>query len=286
MRADIWLGVVTIFMAVLGGIVSAHAPTTLWHKIAYVSAFVVAGAISIWLVVRISNENAAASIELGTALKNLGISAASIANMTALNTQLQGQLLQQSDTIADLSKQTIATVTGGDSICYIDFEPALYDVGGMTVIRVGKYPLRGVSAQIMDQARTQAAVNNLLRTHPRNDASSEATANEIFRVQRESEVIQYIPDFATPTRFIGGYQMTKSDRQSFQILFRTFNGSWIERMEIREVNGKWSKAILIEPGEMGRKKFFRIDSNFPRIDGRLDIPNWPRPVNGRAEWDR
>jgi hypothetical protein len=184
-------------MAVLGGIVSAHAPTKLFHKIAYVSAFVVAGAASIWLVIRISNENAAASRELGTALKNLGDSTASIANMTALNVQLQGRLLQESDTIADLSKQNIATVTGGDSFCYIDFEPALNGVGVMRVIRVGKYPLRGVSAQIMDQARTQAAVNNLLRTRPPNDESSEATANEVFRVQRESEVIQYIPDFAT-----------------------------------------------------------------------------------------
>src|SRR5260370_20568530 len=126
MRADIWLGVVTVVMAVRGGIVSSHAPTELRHKIAYVSAFVFAGAVSIWFVIRISNENAAASRELGTALKNLGDSTASIANMTALNTQLQGRLLQQSDTIADLSKQNIATVTGGDSFCYIDSEPALY----------------------------------------------------------------------------------------------------------------------------------------------------------------
>jgi hypothetical protein len=38
MRADIWLGVITIFMTVLGGIVSAHAPTKSWQKIGYVAA--------------------------------------------------------------------------------------------------------------------------------------------------------------------------------------------------------------------------------------------------------
>jgi hypothetical protein len=160
------------------------------------------------------------------------------------------------------------------------FDPALNDVGGMTIIRVGKYPLRGVSAQIMDQARTGAAVANFLKAHPHNDESFEARANETFRVQRESKIFQHIPDFATPTIFIGGYQMTKSDRQSFQIVFRAFNGSWIERLEMRE------EAILVEPGEMRRKNFFKIDSNFPRKDGRLDIPYWPRPVKGRAEWDR
>ena len=119
MRADIWLGVITVFMAVLGGIVSAHAPTKLWHRIVYASTFVLAGAMSIWLVIRISNENAAASRELSVALKNLGNSTTNIAAMTALNTQLQERLLNHSDTITNLSKQNIAAVTGGNTFCYV-----------------------------------------------------------------------------------------------------------------------------------------------------------------------
>jgi hypothetical protein len=129
MRADIWLGVVTVFMAVLGGIVSAHAPTKTWHKIAYVSAFVLAGAASIWLVIRISNENAAANRESGAALKNLGDSAKSIADMTVKNTELQNELLSQSKTIGKLSEQGILIATGGDQYCWL----APFESGGFAV---------------------------------------------------------------------------------------------------------------------------------------------------------
>jgi len=160
MRADIWLGVVTVFMAVLGGIVSAHAPTRLWHKILYVGAFVLAGAASVCLVIRISNENAAANTGLKNALDKLGETTTNIATMTALNTQLQERLLNQSDTIASLSKQNIATVTGADSFCFLGFNRSQ---GFLVFVHIGQFPLYGVIARITELDQNgKSRPNNLM----------------------------------------------------------------------------------------------------------------------------
>src|SRR5712692_948264 len=113
MRADIMLGVVTVLMALLGGIVSLHAPAKWPAKITYAVLFALLGGISIVYVIKQSNETAVAGQKLTNALDNLGKSTANIVTMTSLNAQLQERLLKQSDTITDLSKQNIAATTGG-----------------------------------------------------------------------------------------------------------------------------------------------------------------------------
>src|SRR5713101_3007221 len=99
MRADILLGIVTVIMAVLGGIVSVYALSKLSLKIIYVAVFVSAGVVSIVLVIKISNENAAASLGQKNALNQLTSSTGEIARVTALNTALQEKLLASSGTI-------------------------------------------------------------------------------------------------------------------------------------------------------------------------------------------
>jgi len=59
MRTDVEIGVIVAAMAVLGGIVSAHAPQKLWQKSSYAAAFLVLGVFSVLLVVKQSNEAAA-----------------------------------------------------------------------------------------------------------------------------------------------------------------------------------------------------------------------------------
>jgi hypothetical protein len=194
--------------------------------------------------------------------------------------------------IADLERQnlnttisglrhTMNTVTGGDSFCYLDLEPVLNNVSMTTAIRVGKYPLRDISALITDRAKMDAAVRALFKTHN----PIQTSADEVFAVMNSTEVWQVIPDFSTSTRYIGGYQMTPSDKQSFDILFRAFNGEWIERLEMRRVDGKWVTAMLVETGRKTRPYFFKIDPSYPRVNGHLDVP-WPRPVKGKPGWER
>src|SRR5712692_5164946 len=149
MRADIWLGVVTVFMAVLGGIVSAHAPNKPWHKVAYVILFVMVGAASVWLIIRISNENVAANAGLSSALSDLSVSTKEIARMAALNTSLQEKLLGQDARISKLADESFKNITGADSFPYIAPQPAPYP--GPIPLFVwdhGKYMLTGVTITI------------------------------------------------------------------------------------------------------------------------------------------
>lgn len=63
MNYDLLLGIVTAGLAALGGIVSAHAPTTKKHKIRYGVAFTVVGVLSIVLIVAQSRGTALARTE-------------------------------------------------------------------------------------------------------------------------------------------------------------------------------------------------------------------------------
>jgi hypothetical protein len=149
MRPDIWLGIITVFMAVLGGIVSAHAPAKTWHRVSYVVLFVIAGAASVWLVIRISNENAASSAGLTAALSNLSESTNEIARMAALNNSLQEKLLGQDARISKLAEESFKTITGADSFPYVAPQPAAYP--GPVPLFVwdhGKYMLTGVTLTI------------------------------------------------------------------------------------------------------------------------------------------
>lgn len=184
---------------------------------------------------------------------------------------------------ATISKfgEAIKTETGGDSICYLDFEPVLNNMAALTAVRIGKYPLRNVNANILDRAKIQAAINAYVksRTPDKVDVQEMGKISESLDNYR-----QRVGDFATTSRFIGGYQMTESDNQSFDILFGSFNAEWIERIELRRIGGKWLKAIMIEPP--GKSPCFKIDPNWPRRNGELDLHNWPRPVKGKPFWER
>src|SRR5579872_3680573 len=111
MPTDIALGVITIVMAVLGGIVSAHAPTKAHHKWAYAIGFVVLAGIGIAFVFRLSSETASTNAHLSDTLGQLRVSTSKISTQAeeisraeAKNFELQKALLSQSATTTTLSK--------------------------------------------------------------------------------------------------------------------------------------------------------------------------------------
>lgn len=60
MNLETWIGAVMMCMAVLGGAVSAHGPSKMLPKIAYILTFVILGVIGFLLILRSSKENALA----------------------------------------------------------------------------------------------------------------------------------------------------------------------------------------------------------------------------------
>jgi len=268
-------------MAVIAGVMALRPEMSGWEKSLWFVILLLFAGIEIRAISKDRQEQnktfADIASKLGTAIEQ-GTTA-----IDTLNQTVQEGRAHFDSTMSGLA-DSVKTQTGADSFCYLEFSPALNDVGGMTLVKVGKYPLRGVSARIMDAAKTAAAVNEFVKANT--PGGDQDYANHVFTIQRMSEVLQPVPDFATDTRFLGGYQMTKSDRQSFQILFSAFNGSWIERMEIRTVNGKWAKAIMVEVPMTKKYRHFYIDPDYPRLNGELDVPTWPRPVHGKPEWEK
>lgn len=149
LRPDIILGFVTVIMAVLGGVVSVHAPTKPSLKIAYGLAFVVLGCAALVFVIKQSRDAARAEGELNGKIGQLSGASAETLRLQGLNNDLQGRILDLASSNAALARQSIATVTGGSSFCYMDFT---YDLGAYLPIFVhsGKYPIYDLHAQIVN----------------------------------------------------------------------------------------------------------------------------------------
>lgn len=271
MRADMWLGVVTVLMAVLGGIVSAHAPTKLRHKITYVSAFVLTGAVSIWLVIRISNENAAANRDLAHALADVSTSTTNIASMTALNTDLQQRLLKQNETIADLSKQNIAAVTGGSSFCYVMASPVFSEFG-LNITTIGKSPLHDVSVWMLDLDMMKQVV-----------AGKPSLSYE--DIQSYTMTFPAIPFLASSlNQMLVKIPIGVRAKRNFQITFSSLNGIWTETLKLEFVNGQWAQALkvgkVVSPVKAGTPNeklttplYAFTTDNFPKKEGKVDWDN-------------
>jgi hypothetical protein len=201
-----------------------------------------------------ARETTEASGKLGTALTNLGTSTTEIARMTTLNTQLQGKLLDASGTIANLARQNIANVTGGNSFCYLSFERV--DQGfNFSVYQQGRSPLHSVLAQVTDYRKLRAIISgtekgNIYLNIPVGDLS----------------VKDARPLFAYP------YPPADVTNQNFAVFFRALNGAWFEDAGLRKVNGTWMQAIRVYRmiGTKQEMLFEHHDAGYPLVDGKVD----------------
>ena len=184
-------------------------------------------------------------------------------------------------------KDTVNTETGGDSFCYFDVHPVLDpNTVWIDAVKVGKYPLRDITVSIVDRMRNAQAMQMAIAAISKD---RKPTSDEIMNAMRQvqvQDIRQSIPDFAKSRVAIGGYQLVGGgDQQSFDIVFHAFNGDWIERLELRRVNGNWVRALLVETEQKASPYFWLIDKDYPRVNGHWDVL-WPRPVKGKPVWER
>jgi hypothetical protein len=152
---------------------------------------------------------------------------------------------------------TINTFTGGNSFCYVDIVPVTPEKNAVNhstvleVVRVGKYPLHGITMVLNGAARMS------------------------------------IPDFATPKKAVSGvYHLSGEDHESFSVSFSANNGLWLERLELRRLApDKWVKAMWVEAP--ANPYYVRIDKDYPRkANGEPDVP-WPRVAKtGAPAWEK
>jgi hypothetical protein len=246
-RADILLGTVTVFMAVLGGIVSAHTPTKRWLKIAYLAAFVLAGVLSIVLVIKISNENAAASQGLKNALNQLTYSTGENTRMTTLNTALQEKLLALTGTITKLSEENLLQATGSKGYCYVS--PTAENASGLPLFVIGsKYPVYDVRVNIIEQ-----------RTEDSPETAIQRLKNPLLAFSLGNVSGQYVQ--------ITGYNLPvqRGRNNRFQINIYSRAALFTEYLVVTWNIGRWNIGIdLVRNGTA--KWIMQRPENFPYLE--------------------
>jgi hypothetical protein len=257
MAIDIWIGALTIFMAVLGGIVSVHTPSRLRSRVAYGIAFMTLGVFSFVLIIQQSKENAKNYQSQQDALARLADAAKESQRLQQHNAELQTRLVESSTAIAFLARQGIDTTTGGDSFAYLEFLPPSSPRPLIVVLRQGKFPLRNIDIRLVDQDQFDSIAQS-------------ATAEQILNNGMRLSISAINPQAAT---FLGGYPLGAKQKHDFLIEFSALNGMWTEILRIRD--GKQalrvSRYVQLKPNQPMQEQviFERVDPDYPRVDGKV-----------------
>lgn len=137
-----------------------------------------------------------------------------------------------------------------------------------------------------DHIKYGSAINDLRKRDTRNSTEAgEKLLEELRQAGQTNTTTLEVGNFSTASKFLGSYPIKGGDTEEFEVLIRSFNRPTLtERVNMKVVNNHWSKALIVELPTNKNHAWTKIDKDFPRINGHLDV-NWPRPVQGRAEWD-
>jgi hypothetical protein len=244
-------------LAILGAVVSLQEDWAKKHQPLILALFISVGLIGVCATIQQSIKAAAETATANTQLKAINTSTQEIARLTALNTKLQEQLLESNKRIITLSKQTIDTITGGDSFCYMvirDRQPFV------TVVHQGKYPLYGVSARVVDV--------NKVRTAKPEALEATVIGIKIPVGNLGSNSAQMIKPFT--------FTFSDTGQQDFNIFFSNDRGTfWNQFLRARLIDGEWVFATKVAKDSVHDPKqpvlYERIDKKFPRnAHGKID----------------
>ncbi len=263
MRPDIMLGIATVLMALVGGAVSLHAPTKWPWRITYAALFAVLGAISVVYVIKQSNEGALANHNLSEAMGKLERSTTRIADMTALNAQLQDKLMRQTETITALSRENIAATTGGESYCAVIASPADTGEFWLYATAMGSSPLHGIFAEMVDGdvAKTFFSKGSLSFQDIRNFTTYFPPLPFLAASSMHSSL------------FLGKIPMGAGVARNLHFNFTSMNGVWNQDLSLRRVNGRWLQASRVRRELKGghlKTIYTSVPDDFPKVNGNVD----------------
>jgi hypothetical protein len=222
MESDVMLGIIMVIMAVLGAAVSIYGPAKMFAKIILIAVFIVLGAYAVYLNSIQAAKNARASADLKTSLADLGTALKETARIQNLNSKLQERLLEQTKTITSLSRKSIDTTLGGDSFCYMIIASAQTSGGVPIFSHVGKYPLYGVSARIVDFEKF-----DLIK-----DKIQNMTVEQVFADDITINLGDLIPDTAS-ARWGNPIKWSADFKHAYNIFYSARNGLWTQLLRIR-----------------------------------------------------
>jgi hypothetical protein len=246
-------------LMLLGAFVSLREDWAKSHHKSVLAAFIAMGMVGVIASAKSASDNAGAKVKLD----KLGKATDEIKRLTDLNTQLQEKLVE-------LSKQSIETVTGGDSYSYLRF-PTFDQTGGFPIIlHEGKFPLYDLEVQIVDLNRFEQSTAKL----------KQPSLQQYF-LSSTAAVLKVGTLAPNQGHAILGKPVPFTNEQpKFRIFFKARNGFWDQDLLLRKVKGEWLHAMRVHRELWGQENnprqllFTKIDDGFPTgANGKIE---WPK----------
>ena len=234
MRVDwlLWISAGTqLLLVILGAVVSLQEEWAKKNKWVLIATFTALGMAGIYASnqqsLKSAREGAEANGKLSGSLSDLERSTKEIARLQNLNTDLQQRLLTSSRTITDLSKETLAQTTGGDS--FPDVFPVRTDSCGglgLAVVAHGKHNLLDLSVGVQ---------SHMQRVDP---ASWADRLNSAVGVSVPMVWGNHMEELAICIH-------PESDPDMFQINTRARNGEWVEMLTFKKAADGWTSTRIV-----------------------------------------
>jgi hypothetical protein len=154
-------------------------------------------------------------------------------------------------------------ITGGNNFCYINLVPGGHSVDQPLLVAIndGNQPLYDVTFRMWDPADYGPNVEPM------------RTLDDFNKNAYNVNVGNLSPHAA---KTIGQIELPDSDAKNYEITIIARNGTFIERMKLRRVNGAWKRA-------------FRVHSGYNRDESTILIekidPDFPRDGGGAIQWE-
>jgi hypothetical protein len=167
--------------------------------------------------------------------------------------QLKSEVAEQGRVNAELAKESIGAVTGGDSFCWMQVN---HQFGYPTPIFVhsGKHPWYDVDIRITDLQKLRSGI-------------------------QPSDVALRVPELNPGRAYMNPkacLPFSDDQGQDFNIFFSARNGMWVEKLRLRKKEGEWTSACQVwitNPTAAAPREpmFEEISAGYPRAeDGTVD----------------
>jgi hypothetical protein len=170
--------------------------------------------------------------------------------------QAQRDLRFKSDEIAELNRTIAASVTGGDSFCYIDMSSYGANEALLMLVHQGRFPLYDISIRIVDLQKF-----DLIKNIPTLEAlsSAQVTLRAGNLAPNQSSLLTKLP-------------LPNTDLQAFNIFISARNGFVDQLLRARRLHGRWIFASKVMRGYKNDEVLLeKIDEGFPRNkQGQVD----------------
>ncbi len=172
-------------------------------------------------------------------------------------TKSERELRRKSEEIAKLNREIVASVTGGDSFCYLIELLGDPNRPFRCVNHQGQYPLYDVTIRISDLDKLEALKGDL-------------TLEKIAQTETYLKVGNLGPGQG---RFMGMWELADTDQKRYNIFISARNGFFTQLLRFRRVKGRWVRAT----------KVYR-ESEEEKVLLEKIQPEFPRDESGQVQW--